>query len=229
MPDKTADEGHDDTLADVEEVEEQRDSMAEEALGMLFVAAVLMTDLMTDDDDPALEASVRSWLTRWGRRIAALYLAGALARAGQDAIDTVVTPDDFEASDSVVGRVLSLVKRLRKAVRKGLEPDADGRSITPEEAAHATANAAHGLLTEDAAATGMFDLPNGESIQKMWMSRLDNRVRPLHMRLTWQSRKLGEDFWRWPETGQVLAFPGDPRAPLDATANCRCFLILSVK
>lgn len=225
MPDTTANDEHDDTLADDEEVEEQRDSMAEEALVMLFIAAVLMTD----DDDPALEASVRSWLTRWGRRIAALYLAGVLARAGQDAIDTVVNPDDFEASDSVVGWVLSLVKRLRKAVREGMEPDADGRSITPEEAAHATANAAHGRLTEDVAATGMFDLPNGESIQKMWMSRLDNRVRPLHMRLTWQSRKLGEDFWRWPETGQVLAFPGDPRAPLDATANCRCFLILSVK
>lgn len=225
MPDTTANDEHDDTLADDEEVEEQRDSMAEEALVMLFIAAVLMTD----DDDPALEASVRSWLTRWGRRIAALYLAGVLARAGQDATDTVVNPDDFEASDSVVGWVLSLVKRLRKAVREGMEPDADGRSITPEEAAHATANAAHGRLTEDVAATGMFDLPNGESIQKMWMSRLDNRVRPLHMRLTWQSRKLGEDFWRWPETGQVLAFPGDPRAPLDATANCRCFLILSVK
>lgn len=69
--------------------------------------------------------------------------------------------------------------------------------------------------------------PPGVKIYKRWVSRHDDRVRPLHRQIDGESIEVGsgKDFWRWPETGQRLGFPGDPRAPLDTIINCRCKLI----
>lgn len=64
-------------------------------------------------------------------------------------------------------------------------------------------------------------------LRKTWITRMDSRVRPLHRRLHGRTRKIGEDFWRWPVSGARLRWPGDPEAPIDATANCRCILWLS--
>lgn len=65
---------------------------------------------------------------------------------------------------------------------------------------------------------------------KTWNSREDRRVRPTHNVL---------DSHAWPEhtvpisasftspSGAELMFPGDPSAPLDEIANCRCWLTFS--
>jgi hypothetical protein len=63
-------------------------------------------------------------------------------------------------------------------------------------------------------------------LKKLWVSKQDDRVRPLHRRLEGQTRPLNDAFWRWPSTGQVLDYPGDRRAPLEQTVNCRCMLFI---
>lgn len=62
---------------------------------------------------------------------------------------------------------------------------------------------------------------------KVWISRSDKKVRLLHRKLHGKPVALGEPFYEWP-TGQQLGFPGDPLAPLDATINCRCLLVVSM-
>ena len=90
--------------------------------------------------------------------------------------------------------------------------------------------AARTAATRQAAETalGMVDDVNKEAEQDhrvVWISRGDHKVRMSHRRLHGKHRKPGSSFKSWP-SGQRLAFPGDPRAPLDETINCRCALIL---
>jgi hypothetical protein len=65
----------------------------------------------------------------------------------------------------------------------------------------------------------------GEPHSFMWISRGDPKVRELHRDLHGRVRPAGVPFHKWP-TGQELNFPGDPKAPLDATINCRCALLM---
>jgi len=62
---------------------------------------------------------------------------------------------------------------------------------------------------------------------KVWLSRGDSRVRPLHRKLHSQTARMNEPFWQELGTGRELRYPGDPKAPLDQTVNCRCHLFLA--
>jgi hypothetical protein len=53
---------------------------------------------------------------------------------------------------------------------------------------------------------------------KIWRTMEDNRVRHSHQNL--DRRKIPED----QEFKPLLAYPGDPRAPMEEVINCRCFL-----
>lgn len=64
-------------------------------------------------------------------------------------------------------------------------------------------------------------------LRKMWVSRGDSRVRPLHRKLHAKTKKMGEPFWQELGTGRELRYPGDPRAPIGQVANCRCALFLA--
>lgn len=64
-------------------------------------------------------------------------------------------------------------------------------------------------------------------LRKLWISRGDSRVRPLHRLLHGKTEKIGEPFWRELSTGRVLRYPGDPLAPIGQVANCRCHLMLA--
>lgn len=64
-------------------------------------------------------------------------------------------------------------------------------------------------------------------IKKVWISRDDDRVRGSHRKLHGRAHYLNTPFKSWGLTGQSLYFPGDARAPLDETINCRCFLWLT--
>lgn len=60
---------------------------------------------------------------------------------------------------------------------------------------------------------------------KTWRSRRDNRVRDTHVALNGTSVPIGTVFLS--PSGAKLRFPGDPRAPMNEVANCRCRLIMS--
>lgn len=68
------------------------------------------------------------------------------------------------------------------------------------------------------------DNPDGV-LTKQWVSRNDDKVRPLHRRLHGQVRGHDQDFFRW-MSGLRLRFPGDPEAPLSEVIGCRCVLRL---
>lgn len=246
-------------LASEEQVEQARDTMAEEALIAFFAAQMLMDG--DEGDGPELALAVERWATRGARRLFELYYLGMrnlgfTLRQGGDTVRALdrdlrqsAVPDsgaadglreqtssrdstDFTPSPETLRKLSQTVKAMRHSIRaheraeaRDLDP---GRAITPEAASRAVANEAHGLISIEMAEKVGFALPEGLTLNKTWLSRQDLRVRELHERLDGRTRKLGEDFWRWPQTGQALAFPGDPRAPLDATANCRCFLVLSI-
>ena len=59
-----------------------------------------------------------------------------------------------------------------------------------------------------------------EDIRQTWVSMRDAKVRDSHQELDGDTRKVGEDF----KPG--LKFPRDPSAPIEETANCRCWLIV---
>jgi hypothetical protein len=67
----------------------------------------------------------------------------------------------------------------------------------------------------------------GLVLKKVWISRSDGRVRPLHAKLHGKTVPSSDDFWRWPHTGQRLRWPGDREAPPEATIGCRCVCLLS--
>lgn len=64
-------------------------------------------------------------------------------------------------------------------------------------------------------------------LRKLWISRGDSRVRPLHRKLHGKTEKVGDAFWRELDSGRELRYPGDPRAPIEQIANCRCGLFLA--
>ena len=55
--------------------------------------------------------------------------------------------------------------------------------------------------------------------EKVWITEMDERVRSTHRPLHGQSQLIGEPFI---VNGVPIRFPGDPRAPISMTANCRC-------
>lgn len=57
--------------------------------------------------------------------------------------------------------------------------------------------------------------------RKVWNTRGDDRVRDTHQLLRAQTRPISEPFV---VRGHKLRFPGDPAAPIELRANCRCWL-----
>lgn len=221
-----------DPLADEEQVEQARDTMTAEALVAFFIAAAILS---SDDDEgdggAALGLSVAGWAIRGGQALWSLYIAGA-TKLGHITEDTPVRkPEEFEPSRRTITELTRGVKAMRKVLRENEalveKGEPLGPHLTPDVASNAIANEAHGLLTMDMAEELGPNAMPGLTIHKTWVSRQDKRVRPLHAKLSGRTKPLGKDFWRWPQTGQVLAYPGDARAPMDAIAGCRCFLLLA--
>jgi hypothetical protein len=61
---------------------------------------------------------------------------------------------------------------------------------------------------------------------KRWLTKLDSRVRPTHAKLEGVS-VTADDVFTIPDEGGLitLRWPGDSRAPISVTINCRCKLL----
>jgi len=57
---------------------------------------------------------------------------------------------------------------------------------------------------------------------KRWTSRGDSKVRPAHRDLSGQTKRIDKPF---SVDGSDIMRPGDPGAPLELTAGCRCHLL----
>ena len=62
-------------------------------------------------------------------------------------------------------------------------------------------------------------------IRRTWITQLDDRVRPSHVRAQSQTVGLGQPFV---VGGALLRYPGDPLAPVGETGGCRCRVRLTV-
>jgi hypothetical protein len=66
----------------------------------------------------------------------------------------------------------------------------------------------------------------GVELNKVWVSRGDERVRPLHRDLHGKAVPLDQPFWRELSSGSKLSYPGDPDGPPGQVYGCRCFIWL---
>lgn len=139
-------------------------------------------------------------------------------------MDAMTRRRSIELGATAVDWSSAHLSRLRETGRPVQPPDRPWA----EQAARSLATQAASLAAEDAAQVvapalaRVAELEGTLQLRKVWITRGDKRVRPLHRRLHGVPAQLDEAFWRWPVTGQRLRFPGDPAAPVGETANCRC-------
>lgn len=206
---------------------------AELAAVALFVSAAM------DDDEPtgADVAVVRSIFGNLVKGIAtsALTSAGPAPdrRRGElnSPLSTIVSTlaERLSARESSEIRyLLDMVRRIRQSNRKAPARDPGELSLA-REAARNFATWAYGRALEAVAPAIMRPewLSGTFSLKKTWITQHDTKVRPLHRRLHGKTVGWDKDFWRWPDNGMSLRFPGDPLAPLEATIGCRCLCWLS--
>lgn len=80
------------------------------------------------------------------------------------------------------------------------------------------------LATAVSNAAGLAAADQAGWTRKVWRTREDSRVRDAHRLLHRKERPIREPF---EVHGHKLRFPGDPAAPMELRANCRCWLTLA--
>lgn len=200
--------------SDAEQQAEQTHSAAEQAF-LIFLAVSVVTGEPSEEQDLHLLRGICLTLIR-GIMRASFGPQGSADLAS-------LLPDPAQLAHEVAPELLVAAREIRRAVQNPTDTT-DRRS-----AASTLATLAYSRIAE--ALSRYLNKPSSllkrNQLKKYWITRRDSRVRPLHRRLHGQSRGVKDDFWRWPDTGQVLGWPGDPRAPLSATAACRCFCLLT--
>jgi hypothetical protein len=61
----------------------------------------------------------------------------------------------------------------------------------------------------------------GRFVKRKWITIKDERTRPSHWKASGQVREGGKKFRLG---NSYLMYPGDPTAPIEETANCRCWI-----
>ena len=228
-------------MATAAESARSRDDAERRAEAVYAAAVAYVAARMVEGSEPEPEGAL---VATSPVLLAAVALALALmrstpARYGSDISSTVVS-DAIESHAADLGRDIAKEavryaeehwKTVSERVRRS-NPDATVEEIAEvyrSDTAWQRA-VARTTATRQAAETALSMVEDvnrevGEEHRVVWISRGDHKVRTSHRRLHGKHRKPGSSFKSWP-SGQKLAFPGDPRAPLDETINCRCALIL---
>lgn len=200
--------------ADAEAQAEQAHSAAEQAL-FIFLAISIVNGEPDEDSDLHVLRHVVIGLVKG-------ILSASFGHTGSKQVGTFL-PDPVTIANTVAPELLVQARDIRRAVQDPEHP------VNRRQAAAALASSAYGRVADALAQvlSKPSTLLDRTRLKKVWLTRRDTKVRPLHRKLHGQSRLVKKDFWRWPATGQALGWPGDPRAPLDATAGCRCTCLLS--
>lgn len=201
---------------------------ADEAQRARYVAEVAILALFTatevgggegDDDASMLQGvQIAAILTALSAAIVAASFRHPRARAQSF---LTANPDHEEISQAVLSDAQKVFKELAES------------ELVDEQKAVLWATWVYSKTADEIAdAVNRGDVPHvfsdaGLELKKVWISRSDGRVRPLHAKLHGKTVPSSGDFWRWPHTGERLRWPGDMEAPLDATIGCRCVCLLS--
>lgn len=122
--------------------------------------------------------------------------------------------DGVSISDAQLDRMVSAYRRRLLDIRA----DQVSRSV----ATRAFSEIQEAVL-ENAIDRGQVDPTR---VVRTWNRIADSRVRDAHNVMQGQKAKVGEVFVDG--SGNQLRYPGDPRAPAETTANCRCSLTIGV-
>lgn len=228
-----------DTTTQASEIEEAQDTAAE---ALARAAAIALAT--EDEDDPRLQEAAQ-------KAAKSLIVLGVIIAmtSGQRADATVdtkvleqkireVTPE-IEAAltadirDGLVLAAESRADRLRDEDESAPSGDEFNEPPAPADTAEARRSWATNVgrsmttrLMSERAPDFIKPVEEhlGVELHKIWMTRMDSRVRSAHRKLQGNTHPLDKPFWRELGTGRVLRYPGDPSAPIEQTANCRCWL-----
>lgn len=199
--------------SDAEQQAQQAHSAAEQAF-LIFLAVSVVAGEPDEGSDLHILRGISVGLVKGILRASFGRSSGAVEG---------MLPNPVVIANTVGPELLVQARDVRRAVQ-----DKD-TSFNRRNAASALASAAYGrvadVLAEYLSKPSTF--LKRTRLKKVWITRRDARVRPLHRRLHGQSRLVKNDFWRWPATGERLGWPGDPRAPLNAIIGCRCVCLLT--
>jgi len=179
----------------------------------------------------AAKAATAPWLDLVNGSLSGLlqnYLRrGALdmaTSAGLSPTEAAIAAD--EATTSVMGDIQrQLASWLAIAAKDRADPKAPGQPMDQQNAEDAA-----GIIARTVA-TYARERVRGEVATKLgatkrrWQTRMDSKVRPAHQSLEGRWKPIGKPF---KSGGFEIQYPGDPEAPLELTAGCRCHLVYTV-
>lgn len=213
-------------------------------------AYVVETDRWIRDLKRDLGASLRPLAKRQARRSASdLSRVGALADMharglgnprGRTHLDKVSTDPDLMIEVALqpilkmaVDAAQRQSQRVADKVREMDEEGADLKDIKKQvrDMIGARGSWRRGLAIHSATALleGVKNAVYAEAgplVDRRWNTQRDENVRKSHDDARGQRQRAGSPFT---VGGYPLLYPGDPTAPIEETANCRCYLTYSVK
>lgn len=236
----------------VDEADEQQadsfEQAAAEAIAPLIVAAVLSSDGGEDDDShAAVIAAIGLGLLALLRSSGTKMLTdlGLESGAVPQVVDRTIQAQYDRAVDDTIRSIADSAQNIRESLNStapGQEgtSDAAGRGpgqsgpwadLDPQEVASRAQSASEriGRRTMMQAREGYREALAADAgiLAKTWRTRRDNRVRLSHAALEGESVPLSQVFHTI--DGDRLRYPGDPTAPLRATAGCRCHLSYRIR
>lgn len=161
----------------------------------------------------------------------------ALTEAMEDAIEKAVE-DGYDTLAQAVEHVVDMQRRAARRPASKLKTSAPGEAFEdvdevikpsphfedPKVLAKRTAQTVRSAAVQHVA-TGA----SGLDFRKVWHSVNDNRVRPSHAFLgspKYEFHSIGINEQFVTIHGNTLMFPGDPVAPIEETARCRCWMTI---
>lgn len=175
--------------------------------------ATLMPDLeqaWQDQMTSALGFTVQQYIQRTAADLASSIDAPSAQTAAADAV-TAVYP-----------KVLTQIQQWSDETYHNLMTRDIAAGDLAEQVDTAATNLARGVASYARSETGIQTAGRLGAVWAIWKTRHDDRVRNTHRGLDGNKVPYGGTFVT--DTGALIRFPGDPEAPIEETAGCRCHL-----
>ena len=151
----------------------------------------------------------------------------ALKGASRDALGNALRNKGDDAAvraAAAAGEALPAARIERMVERYRQRMIAHRAAVIARTEALRSVNSGMDAMFEQAFASG--ELEREQTVQT-WITAKDERVRGTHRTMHGQQRLLGEPFVSG--AGNLLMRPGDSRAPISETINCRCHRTITIK
>lgn len=213
--------------------------------GAYIVDVNKWADELLNDLDDVLKPIAKRHAQRVARELQkagvvdAMLSAGEGNASGRSALDRITGGGEL-AEESVMGYPISVAKdMIRESALRQSEKiieiitalDADGASLEEikrevRKRIGSRSSWKRGLST--AVTTAVVEGARnsvlnqcGRFVKRKWITIKDERTRPSHWKASGQVREGGKKFRLG---NSYLMYPGDPTAPIEETANCRCWI-----